>query len=230
VEVKVNISYSRNIPALSLEENNKLENYSVCVIGCGGIGGYVIEMLGRIGIGKLIVVDNDAFEESNLNRQILSSNKNLGNNKAIEAKKRLENINHLIKVIVVTERFTNENGKGIIKEADVVVDALDNLETRLILEKICEEEDKIIVHGAISGWYGQVSTIFPGDKTLSMLYEGKDKEVNLGNPPFTPALIASIAVSEVIKILINRGQQLRNKVLLVDLLNHHYEVIETTDK
>ncbi len=79
--------YDRNIKTLSLEENEKLKDFKVCVIGCGGLGGYIIEMLGRIGVGYITAVDGDNFSESNLNRQIISSDLNLGKNKAIEAKK-----------------------------------------------------------------------------------------------------------------------------------------------
>ena len=102
--------YTRNISTITEEENEKLRDFKVCVIGCGGIGGYVIEMLARIGIGYLTVVDMDVFEESNLNRQILSSEKNLGNSKAIEAKKRINAINSDVHVNVIQSPFNEENG------------------------------------------------------------------------------------------------------------------------
>ena len=221
--------YSRNVSTLSDLENSSLKDYSVCVIGCGGLGGYVIEMLGRLGIGHIIAVDGDVFEESNLNRQILSSSDTLGVKKAIKAKERMEKVNPLIKVDAIVERLTNSNGNSIIKGAKVVVDALDNIETRLILEKLCEEENIPLVHGAIAGWYGQVTTVLPGDKTLSSLYGGKAMvgiEKKLGNPSFTPGLVASIQVSEVVKLIIGRGEILRNKLLIIDLLEQEYEVVE----
>jgi molybdopterin/thiamine biosynthesis adenylyltransferase len=221
--------YSRNISTLSEEENESLKNYTVCVVGCGGLGGYIIEMLGRIGIGHIIAVDGDVFEESNLNRQILSDGESLGFKKAIIAKARMEKVNPLVKVEPITNKLTLENGAEIIKFANVVVDALDSIETRLILEKLCEKENKPLIHGAIAGWYGQVTTILPGDNTLSWFYKGKDlvgEEKKLGNPAFTPALVASIEVSEVIKLLINKGELLSSKILFIDLLNHDYEILE----
>ena len=220
--------YSRNVATLSIEENEKLKNYTVCVVGCGGLGGYIIEMLGRLGIGHIIAVDGDVFEESNLNRQLLSDTSSLGIEKAIKAKERMNIVNPLIEVKSVTERLTKQNGKDILNGANVVVDALDNIESRLILEEICEEINIPLVHGAIAGWYGQVTTVLPGDKTLTHFYGGKaieGTEKKLGNPSFTPALVSSVQVSEVIKLLIGRGEILRGKMLFIDMLLQDYETV-----
>ena len=221
--------YSRNIATLSIEENESLSQRKVCVIGCGGLGGYIIEMLGRLGIGHITAVDGDVFEESNLNRQILSDVEMLGSKKALAAKMRMSKVNPLVKVDAVTERLIQANGKQILSGADVVVDALDNIDTRLILEALCEELNVPLVHGAIGGWYGQVSTILPGDKLLSRYYASRDLqgiEKKYGNPSFTPALVASIQVSEVLKLLIGRGELLNKKILHIDLLRQDYDVIE----
>jgi molybdopterin/thiamine biosynthesis adenylyltransferase len=221
--------YSRNVATLSIEENDSLAHKKVCVVGCGGLGGYVIEMLGRLGIGHITAVDGDVFEESNLNRQILSDVEVLGQKKAVIAKERMSKVNPLIKVYPVVERLNKENGRDIIGDAEVVVDALDNIESRLVLEELCQELKVPLVHGAIAGWYGQVSTILPGNKLLNRFYETKElhgAEKVYGNPSFTPALVASIEVSEVLKLLIGRGELLSNKMLLIDLLRQEYDVIE----
>ena len=221
--------YSRNMLTLSAEENNLLKTFRVCVIGCGGLGGYVIEMLGRLGIGTITAVDGDVFEESNLNRQILSRVDSLGKSKALEAKNRMALVNPLIVVNAVYERLTQQNGIDILKGHDVIIDALDSISTRLLLESMAEELNTPLIHGAIAGWYGQVSTIFPGDRTLSKLYPDpnmKGLEKELGNPSFTPALVASIEASEAVKVLIGRGSPLRNKLLCLNLLDHEYEIID----
>jgi len=220
--------YSRNISTLSAQENESLKNFSVCVVGCGGLGGYIIEMLGRLGIGHITAIDGDAFDESNLNRQVLSDMESIGVKKSLKAKERMGKVNPLIEVKAVTEKLTELNGREILKGADVVVDALDSIETRLMLENLCEELNIPLVHGAIAGWYGQVATILPGDGTLKRLFEGKAAkgiEKKLGNPSFTPALVASIEVSEVVKLLIKRGQVLSKKMLVIDLLEQEYEII-----
>lgn len=222
--------YKKNIKTLSEEENDKLKDFKVCVMGCGGLGGYVIEMLGRLGIGHITAVDGDIFDESNLNRQILSDESSLGMSKAEKAVKRMEIVNSHIEMIAIKKMFTEKNGIEILKGHDVVVDSLDSIDSRLLLQKLCEELKIPLVHGAIAGWYGQVCTILPGDRTLDFIYARKNNvkgvELELGNPSFTPAQVSSIQVSEVVKILIGRGNLLRNKILFIDMLNQEYDIVE----
>ncbi|RMC94155.1 HesA/MoeB/ThiF family protein, partial [Clostridium autoethanogenum] len=206
------------------------KNFKVCVVGCGGIGGYVIEMLGRIGIGSITAVDGDVFEESNLNRQILSSTDTIGFSKALEAKLRMEKVNPLIEVKALEKMLTEDNTCNILNNNDVVVDALDSIPARLLLQRSCKKLNIPMVHGAIAGWYAQITTIFPGDDTLNKIYNvnkqtSKGIEKEMGNPSFTPALAASIEVSEVIKILLGRGELLRKKMVFIDLLSTEYDII-----
>ena len=222
--------YARNMKTLSKEENDSLKNFKVCVIGCGGTGGYVIEMLGRIGIGSITAVDGDVFEESNLNRQILSSTDNLGFSKALEAKIRMEKVNPLIQVKALEKMLTEDNACSILNNHDVVVDALDSIPARLLLQRSCKKLNIPMVYGAIAGWYAQITTIFPGDDTLNKIYNvdkqtSKGIEKEMGNPSFTPALAASIEVSEVIKILLGRGELLRKKMVFIDLLSTEYDIV-----
>ena len=220
--------YQRNMNALSPEENKRLRDFHVVVVGCGGLGGYIIEMLARLGIGTLTVIDGDIFDETNLNRQLLSSEANLGTPKVQAAVDRLSLVNSQTKVNPIHGLLTSENGLEMIVGKDLVFDALDNVSTRLILEDLCETAGVPLVHGAIAGWFGQVSVILPGDRTLhSILPEGVNKgiETELGNPAFTPALVASIQVAEGIKVLLRREGILQNKLLTIDLLNQEYEVL-----
>lgn len=222
--------YVRNIETLSKEENDNLKNFKVCVVGCGGIGGYVIEMLGRIGIGSITAVDGDVFEESNLNRQILSNTENMNLSKALEAKVRMEKVNPLIEVKALEKMLTEDNACSILNNNDVVVDALDSIPARLLLQRSCKKLNIPMVHGAIAGWYAQITTILPGDDTLNKIYNvdkqtSKGIEKEMGNPSFTPALAASIEVSEVIKFLLGRGELLRKKMLFIDLLSIEYDIV-----
>ncbi|WP_461206774.1 HesA/MoeB/ThiF family protein [Clostridium sp. DL1XJH146] len=224
--------YEKNMSMLSEEENNKLKDFKVCVIGCGGLGGYIIEMLGRLGIGHITVVDGDTFDETNLNRQLLSDEKALGMNKAKKAEERMKTVNSSIKLMPIDKMFNVENGEEILKGHDVIVDALDSIDARLLLQELCEKLEIPMVHGAISGWYGQVTTILPGDRTLNFLYngeknkQGNKEKVDLGNPSFTPAQIASIQVSEALKLLLKRGKLLSKRILFVDLLEQEFDIID----
>ena len=224
------LRYSRNKNLMSDDEITLLSQKRVCVLGLGGLGGYIVEMLSRIGVGSLTLVDGDVFDETNLNRQLFSSMNNLGSSKALEAEKRVRGINPLTKVIPVYEFIDSSNAMKIIANHDVIVDALDSIDLRKSIAKVCTELNLPLVHGAIAGWYGQVATIYPNDTTLDILYPKDIKrgiEKELGNPSFTPALVASIQVSEVIKLLLNRGDLLRNSFMMIDLYTNDIEVIKT---
>ena len=217
--------YTRNLNCISHDENLILQNSKVCVVGCGGLGGHIIEMLGRLGVGYITAVDADVFEITNLNRQLLSDEKSLGMSKALMAVKRMKIVNSDVEVVPVTEYLDENNASDILDEHDLVIDALDNIDSRLVLEKTCRDLNIPLVHGAIAGWYGQVCSILPGDDTLSRIYNtdiSRGVEKELGNPSFTPALVASIEVSEATKILLNKGEILRNKLLFLDLLNNEF--------
>lgn len=221
--------YSRNQNSITIEENIILNRSSACVIGCGGLGGYVIEVLGRIGVGKITVVDGDVFDKSNLNRQLLSDEASLGYNKALKAKDRLNVINSEIKVNAITEMLNLKNGIEIINGHDVIIDALDNIKSRLLLEDLCGATQIPLIHGSVGGWYGQVSTIYPGDNILHKIYREdmeKGLETELGNLSYVVANIASIQGCEAVKVILKKANTLRNKILMIDLLNMEHEVID----
>lgn len=204
-----------------------LKKKTVAVIGCGGLGGYVIEMLSRLGVGHLVICDGDVFDESNLNRQIMSKESNIGCNKALEAAKRVLDINPLIRMTVHDQNLTNQNGRGIIHDCDLVIDALDTPRDKVLLEGLCEELNIPLVHGAISGWFGQVAVVFPGEQILYRFYEDQEEASEpYGNPAFTPALVASLQVSEAIKLLLNTGDHMTGYMTLIDLYYNETEIIE----
>jgi len=188
--------YQRNLGAISPSEQAKLLQSKVVTIGAGGLGGTVLELLSRMGIGELIIADKDVIEDSNLNRQILSKEINLGQSKAEVAIRRVKEINSSIEITGYSVFIDSDNVKKIIEGAEAVVDALDNLPSRFVLQKACRDLKIPLVHGAVAGFNGQLTTIFPEDKGLELIY-GFDKdlpehgsEVILGAPTVTPALIA----------------------------------------
>lgn len=214
--------YVKNMSTLSQEENESLGTKRVGVIGCGGLGGYILEMLARLGVGELTAVDGDTFDTTNLNRQLFATEEVMGLSKTDIAVRRLRLVNSDVKVNPVQALLNAENAIEICRGHDVLVDALDNVHSRLLLQKTAAELDIPMVHGAIAGWYGQVTTILPGDDTLSKLYqdvEDRGVETELGNPSFTPALVASLQVAEVVKLLIGRGELLSGRIFYIDCLN-----------
>ena len=152
----------------------------------------------------------------------------MGKSKAVTAQNRMKLVNPLINLTPVVEELSKENAEEILKGHDLIVDAVDSINTRFLLQEITAKLNIPLVHGAIAGWYGQVSTILPGDKTLEKIYpsrDGRGIENDLGNPSFTPALVASIQVAEALKVLLGKGGILRNKLLYIDLLEQEYVIM-----
>ena len=219
--------YSKNLGTLLGDEQERIRRAKVCVVGCGALGGYVVEMLARLGFGCLTVVDGDRFEESNLNRQILADLSSLGKSKAAAAKLRVGLINPEVAVNVIERNLTGENYREVIAGHDVLVDAVDDIDTRFLLQEAAEELGVVLVHGGVDRWYGQVCTIYPGDRLLDRIFANqRNRRSEYSAASFTPPLVAAVQVSEVLKVITGRGSQLRGKVLYVDLLEHEYQTVQ----
>ena len=217
--------YVRNREAISIEEQLKLAESRVGVVGAGGLGGQVILLLARVGIGHLVVVDHDLFDETNLNRQALCSRESIGKPKSKRAVVAVRSINPGVQVTPYQARLDDANATELLAGSDVVVDALDNVPTRFALERATKSLGIPLVHGALAGFEGRMMTIFPDDGGLKHLYgseeakiaDTKRPEAILGVPVLTPSFIANLQAMEVIKIILKRGKIFRNIMLHVDL-------------
>ena len=214
--------YLRNHDAISEAEQATIAIDRMLVVGCGGLGGIVIECLARIGVGHLRVVDGDLFEASNLNRQILCSTMNLNRPKTLAAKQRVMAVNPLVEVDAVQADLTAENAMELVADCDVVVDCLDNIPSRLVLQEAAKNAGLPLVHGAVAGWFGQVCVVQPGEDLLSILYgdarEEQGEEVSAGALSFTVAAVGALQAAEAVKLLLGR-QGLSGELLMLDLLN-----------
>ena len=228
--------YLRNFGTMGFEGQLSLLNSSVGIVGLGGLGGVTAELLARMGVGHLILIDNDQFEDNNLNRQLLSREDNLGEGKVNAAMQRISRINSAVSTSPYSIALTKDNAEELLNGCDIVVDALDNMSTRFVLQTTCRELNIPMVHGAIGGFTGQVSTVFPTDRGLEVLYSGikndsdeyQDKlaEVELGNPAATPTITASWQAQEVIKFLTANGELLRHRLLYLDSYTGNVEIIK----
>ena len=188
-------------------------------------------MLGRLGLRHINACDGDVFSVSNLNRQLLATEDNLGTNKAKAAAIRMETVNSEVSVRTFAEYLTPENAARIFDGCDLVIDALDSPQAKCMLEELCEGFRLPLVHGAVEGWFGQVCTVMPGDWTLRSLYQntnrGDQQEAEkTGNPSFTPAAVAALQVSEALKVLLDKEGILRNEVLFLDLYCGEFQKIK----
>ena len=223
--------YQRSLGTVGWEGQEKLLRAGVAVVGAGGLGGYIVEGLARMGVGRLVVIDGDVFEEHNLNRQLLCTEDTLGRPKTEVAVERARQVNAAVEVIAKTALLTAENAATLLEGADVVVDALDSLPTRFVLERAARGLGVPMVHGAIAGYIAQVMTIFPEDDGLARVYgrgrlPEKGIEVVYGNPAATPMLCAACQVQEVVKVLLGSGEPLRNRLLVIDSEYGSAEVIK----
>lgn len=228
---------SRQMSIVTRSEQERFKDSKITVIGCGGIGGETIEMLARMGIGELVLVDKDAFDLSNLNRQTLASIKDLGLDKSAVAKEKVRLINPYIKVTTFNEHIDESNIEKVIGDSDIVIDALDNVLTRVIVSRTAKKYNIPYIHGAIHGTLGQVTVFMPdSEKTYEEMFAlpsigktldddtiDKLKNVTSGVPPVigpTPNLIGCLEAFEAYKIITGIGKvTVAPKILTFDLLD-----------
>jgi len=217
--------YIRNRDIISLQEQLKLAESAVAVIGAGGLGGQAIVLLARLGIGQLIVADYDVFDETNLNRQALCTIDTLEKPKAAVGSDVVALINPGVEITAHRFKLGDGNIEEVISDVDVVIDALDTVRGRNTVENAVRRLSIPMVHGAVAGFEGHVMTIFPDDRGLAMLYGETDDsndtatrpEAVLGVPAIAPSVIAAYQVMEVFKILLSRGRVFRNMMVHIDL-------------
>jgi len=219
--------YQRNRKTLSIEQQLAIFLARVAVIGCGGLGGYVIEGLARLGVGTIVAADPDQFEEHNLNRQILCTLETLGYPKTAVAANRVLQINPAVTLIPMQMALNNDNGAEVLRGCSAVVDALDSNAARIELARFCSEHLLPLVHGAIAGWYGQIAVQLPGEQTvLNLLQKCKDKagiEKEIGNPSFAPVVVAGLQTAEVCKLITHANRTLSGRIVFIDLLDMRFE-------
>ena len=223
--------YDRQLRVWSIEDQLKLKNSSVLVVGVGGLGSPIAVYLTAIGVGKLVLVDEGVVELSNLNRQILYSTDDIGKPKVEVAANKLRRLNPNVEVVPIKARLTEELAEKLVPQVNVVVDALDNWETRFILNKVCVKYRKPLVHGGVEAWYGQAMTIIPGKTPcLQCLVPvmPKPRETPIPIVPTTPGIIGLIEANEVVKLILGKGNLLINKLLVYDGLHGEFTTVKVS--
>ena len=214
--------YIRNLGALTEEECALLRTKTVFVAGCGGLGGYLIEMLLRLGVGTIRAADGDAFEASNLNRQLLSTPQALGTPKAKAAAARAALVNPDVRFEAIGEFVTEENAAELIRGCDAVLDALDNIGARRILARACAKENIPLSHGAICGWSAQAAVVMPGEDLIDKIYPEGAKLGSKTSLSFTPPFCAAMQVALCTRLLAGRPLE-TGRLYMVDLLDMEWE-------
>ena len=223
--------FARNQHILTTEDQRKLHRAHIAIIGLGGLGGGVVELLARIGVGNLTLIDGDFFDETNLNRQLLSTVASIGVSKAVVAGERVLSINPATRVNTQLLFLDEQNGYDLLAGVDLAIDCLDTIPDRFTLEHICQRRKIPMVSAAIAGKNGQATVIYPGDTGLKNIY-GEQKnapkrgvEASIGTLPFTAAYMAAIECAEAVNIILKNDSSLRNLLLFTDLSDYGIERI-----
>ncbi len=185
--------YSRQEPILGVEGQERLSRSSVAVVGLGGLGSIVSMYLAAAGVGRLVVVDSDVVEWNNLNRQLLYDEASVGLPKAYIAARRLRSLNSCVEVEARAERVTRGNAEEVLGGVDLVVDALDNWETRLVLDWYSRKTGTPLLHAAVESFYGQVLLVVPGETACLACIAPRGAPRRRGPIPVVGAAVGVVA-------------------------------------
>ena len=202
------------------EGQEKLKRAKVFIAGAGGLGSPISIYLAAAGVGAIRIVDCDKIELSNLNRQVLHWYEDVGKSKVTSALEKLQKLNPWVEVEAIAEKMTEANISQLVADSDLIVDAMDNLPARYLLNKTAIDKNIPFFHGAIYGFEGRVMTIIPGKTAcLECVYRGRTVPITkfpvIG---VTPAVIGCIQATEVIKHVVGLGKMLTNRLLIYDAL------------
>lgn len=227
------LRYLRNMKTLNAADQIRLLESVVGIVGLGGLGGLVTETLARMGVGRLHLVDGDGFEDHNLNRQLFSAIDNLGMPKAEAALERIRAINPGVHITASATFLEPENADALLGGCHLVVDCLDTILSRFTLQESAKRVGIPMVSAAVAGVSGHVTTIFPTDPGLETIYGPREQltatkgaEAQLGNLAPIVNLIASLECAEILKVLLAKGQTLKNRLLVVDLADYTIEILQ----
>ncbi len=220
--------YDRQIRLWGREGQERLRRATVLVVGVGGLGTVASTYLALAGVGKLILVDGERVEPTNLNRQLLYLEGDVGKPKASTAARRLRELNPDVTVEPVDEMFSESNAYSLVREADIVVDGLDNWSTRMLLDSVCWELGKPLIHAGVYGFYGQATTVVPGrTPCLRCIFRSvRDSEETIPVAAVAPGVLGAIEAAEAVKLVTGTGETLAGRMLLVDLYSMEFHVVE----
>ena len=219
--------YERQIRIFGADGQERLKNAKVFVAGAGGLGSAISIYLAAAGIGGIRIVDHEKIELSNLNRQILYCDEDVGREKAASAEEKLKKINPDVSLEAISETIEENNVLELVGDFDLIVDAMDNFHTRYLLNRTAIVKNIPFFHGAINGLYGQATTIIPG-KTACLRCIFPEPPLSMTFPVVgaTCGVIGCIQVTEIVKYIVKMGSSLENRLLLWDGLNAKIDEIE----
>jgi adenylyltransferase/sulfurtransferase len=220
--------YNRNmlISQVGEEGQKKINRAKILVCGAGGLGSTVLANLASIGVGTIGIVDNDVLELTNLNRQYIHKFGSIGHVKVESAKNWINEFNPEIDVKTYQIRLDETNYADIVNGYDFIMDCFDSFRSKFLLNKIAVKTGKTLVHGGVTEFFGQVTTIIPG-KTACLNCILPEEDAYIVKGVLSPAVttIASVESMEALKIILNLGERLENRLLSYNGLNMSFKTI-----
>ncbi len=206
--------YDRQIPLLGSDGQERIRDASVFIAGAGGLGSLSAIYLAAAGIGRIAVADFDTVDVSNLNRQILHWSGDVARLKIDSAREKLEKINPDVEIDAIPEKIDEDNISELVDGSDLIVDAMDNFRARYLLNKAAIARNIPLVHGAVHGFVGQVTTVIPGETAcLRCIFPNNLPEGVFPIIGATCGVVASIQVTEVLKYISCTGTLAVNRLL-----------------
>jgi len=219
------------LPEIGMDGQKKLMNTTIAIVGVGGLGCPVAQSLVTAGIGKLVLIDGDDVELSNLHRQPLHGADDIGKKKVNSAKESLNKINSETTIKIVDDYLDEQNGMDLIRHCDVVIDATDNIETRQLIDRFSKETNVPMVYGGLYRWEGQVAVLnVDGSPGYRELFpdppSGGDTCADAGVLGMLPGIIGNIQALEAVKLIVGIEPNLIGKLLIYDGMNHSTQIIQ----
>ena len=220
---------------IGLMGQKKILSSKILIVGVGGLGCPAAESLVRAGIGTIGLVDNDIVNLSNIHRQSLFSSKDVKRSKVSVAAKKLKEINPLTKIITYKSKLNEKNIENIIKHYELIIDGSDNFKTKFLINDYCIKFKKKLIIGAISKFDGHIFTFDFKDKetaSLKNFYQKKEVSDDILNCEFdgvlgtTASIVGTIQANEALKMIMEIGQNLKNQILIIDLLNLNFRKVK----
>ena len=220
--------YKRQILLFGEEGQERLKKAHIFIAGAGGLGSPVSLYLAAAGIGTITIVDMDVVDQSNLNRQILHFDRDIGKKKSVSAEEKLSAVNPDIRIYAIDTRLDETSAARLVGNAGGIVDAMDNYPTRYLLNDMAIQKKIPLFHGAIQGFYGQATTILPGETPcLKCIFPKAPPKEVFPVVGATPGVIGAVQATEVIKYFLKSGDLLTSRLFIWDGLLAHAEEITT---
>ncbi len=219
------------LPEVGPLGQQKLKESCITIVGCGGLGNFCLQSLVAMGVGTIKIIDDDIIEVSNLQRQVLFKEEDIGKSKVVVAKKELQSQNSEVSITTYIKRVTSKNSDEVLKKSDMIIDCTDNFTARLVIDQYCSAHQIPLIYGGIRGFEGTISVFnYKGGKSLRETFENHEEIFQSENcddsgvMPQVVAMASNLQVNEAVKIILELPNVLKGKLQVFNMLKNTFRV------